>query len=245
MNKIGKRLLFAVILCAIIWILPSAALANSAEPPSLVILVNNPPKDLSIKLVSSENQPEATLRKIAWEGYYVFYSRQMQESSKYTLSIATNGESFEYTIDDSLKGYNNVFTLDLSNHELRPGKYPLRSVLLVSIRLLFTILIEGIVFWLFRFRQKRSWIVFLIINLVTQGVLNVWLNTEGSHLPNYLSGYLLFSLLAGELFVFISEILAFPIFIKEHGKMHTMIYALVANFISLIAGWYIITVLPV
>lgn len=242
MDKTGKRLLLVMVLCTLmISILPTTALANSAEPPSLVILINNPPDDLSIVLISNENQPEAIVRRVAWEGYYVFYSRDMLAGGKYTFKVTTNGESFECTLGVLLQRYNNVVTLDLSNRELTLGKYPLRSVLLVTIRLLLTLLLEGIIFWLFRFRQKRSWLIFLAINLVTQGALNIWLNSGGSLMPSYL----IFSLIIGEFFVFVAEMIAFPIFIKEHEKSRILIYAFIANLISLITGGYIISVLPV
>ncbi len=242
MNKTVKRLTFVIVLCVLmISILPAIVSANSAEPPSMVILVNNPPDDLSIVMVSNENQPEAIVRRVAWEGYYVFYSRHMQAGGEYTFRVNTNGESFNLTLDAPLQRYNNVVTLDISNRELTPGKYSFRSVLLVSIRLLLTLLLEGIIFWLFRFRQKRSWLIFLAINLVTQGALNVWLDSGGSLMPSYL----ILSLLVGEVFVFAVEMIAFPIFIREHKKSRIFIYAFVANLISLIAGGYIISVLPV
>jgi hypothetical protein len=39
--------------------------------------------------------------------------------------------------------------------------------------------------------------------------------------------------------------IAFPIFIDEHKKGRILIYVFIANLISLIAGGYIISVLPV
>ncbi|MFT5873148.1 MAG: hypothetical protein ACI8WT_002090 [Clostridium sp.] len=241
MKKNGKGFLLVMALCIfMISIMPIKASANSAEPPSLVILINNPPDDLSIVLVSNKNQPEARVRRVAWEGYYAFYSRDMQASGVYTFKVTTNGESFEYKIDVPLQGYNKVFTLDLSNREFTPGKYPFRSVLLVSIRVLLTLLLEGIIFWLFKFRQKRSWVIFLAINLVTQGVLNIILSSS-SLMPSYL----IFTLIIGEVFVFATEMTAFPIFIQEHKKSRILIYVFIANLISLIAGGYIISVLPV
>ncbi len=242
MNKVDKRLLLVMVLCTLmVSIVPTTALANSAEPPSLVILITNPPDDLSIVLVSNENQPEAIVRRVAWEGYYIFYSRDMQVDGEYTFKVTTNRESFECTLGTPLQHYNNVVTLDVSNRKLTPGKYPFRSVLLVSIRLMLTFLLEGIIFWLFRFRQKGSWLIFLAINLVTQGALNIWLNSGGSLMPSYL----IFGLIIGEVFVFAAEIIVFPIFIKEHKKSRVLIYTFIANLISLIAGGYIISVLPV
>jgi hypothetical protein len=243
MKKISKRLLAVIVLGMLMMaILPTVALANSAEPPSLVILINNPPDDLSITLVSNVNQPEARVRRVAWEGYYAFYSRDIKNDDMYTFMITTNGESFECTLSAPLlHHYNNVVTLDVSDRELTPGKYPFRSLLLVSIRLLLTLLIEGIIFWLFWFRQKRSWLIFLAINLVTQGILNIWLNSGGSLMPSYL----IISLIIGEFFVFAAEMITFPIFIEEHNKSRSLIYAFIANLVSLIAGGYIISVLPV
>lgn len=238
----GKGFLFIIMICTlIISIFPTTASANSAEPPSLVILVKNPPDDLSIVLLSNENKPEARVRRVAWEGYYAFYSRDMQIDGEYTFKVTTNGESFECKLDKPLQHYNNVATLDLSNKELLLGKYPFRSIILVSIRLLVTLLFEGIIFWLFGFRQKRSWIIFLAINLITQGVLNIWLNSGSSLMPSYL----IISLIFGEIFVFAAEMIAFPTLIKEHKKSRVLSYAFIANLVSLVAGGYIISVLPV
>jgi hypothetical protein len=110
----------------------------------------------------------------------------------------------------------------------------------VSLRIALTLLIEGIVFWLFGFRNKRSWIVFLAINLITQGALNIWLN---GFLP--LGSYLVVSLVFGEILVFIAEIIVFLALVKEHRHRRTLLYVSTANFLSLFAGGYIITVLPI
>ena len=36
-----------------------------------------------------------------------------------------------------------------------------------------TLLLEGALFWLFGYRLRRSWLVFLLANLITQGAVNV------------------------------------------------------------------------
>ena len=123
MNKTGKRLLLIMVICMLmISILPATALANSAEPPSLVILINNPPEDLSIVLVSNENQPEAIVRRVAWEGYYVFYSRDMQAGGKYTFKVTTNEESFECTLGAPLQYYNNVVKRKVQDRRIEMQK---------------------------------------------------------------------------------------------------------------------------
>ncbi|MDF2544231.1 MAG: hypothetical protein K0S47_3949 [Herbinix sp.] len=241
MKNIDKLLLSVLVLSILLTFLPKTAYANSAEPPSVVILVNNPPEDLSIELETDKSMINANVRQVAWEGYYSFYTRDIKTSSKFTFKITTKGESFTCTIDKPIQRYKNIYTLDLTSRELTSGTHPLRSVLLVSIRLLLTLVLEGLIFWLFGFRDKRSWFVFLIINLVTQGSLNIWLGIEAS----LMSSYLIFALIIGEFFVFVAEMIAFPIFIDEFGKTHTVVYAFVGNLISLIAGGYIISLLPV
>lgn len=241
MNNTGKRLILVMALCALmISLLPLTASANSAEPPSLVILTNNPPDDLSIVLVSKDTKSAASVEQVAWEKYYVFYSHDMKSDGEYWIKVTTSGESFECTIDN-LSHYNNVYTLDLSNQKLYPGKALSRSVLLVSMRLLLTLFIEGLIFWLFGFRQKRSWLVFLVINLVTQGALNIWLDKSSM----ILQSYFIFNLIIGEFFVFAAEMITFPIFIQEHKKRRISLYAFIANLVSLIAGGYIIEHLPI
>lgn len=242
MHKISKPLIYILLLGLLMaGMLPATAWANSAEPPSLIILVNNPPSDLSIVLASNKNMPEAMVKRVAWEGYYVFYSEVMQKSDEYLIKVTTNDKSFTCKIDTPLKYYNNVFTLDLSRQQLTPGTYPLRSVLLVSIRLLLTLFIEGFIFWLFGFRSKKSWLIFIVTNLITQGALNIWLNTGTS----LMGSYLILSLFFGEFFVFLAELIALPALLNEHGKLRILLFTFLANLVSLIAGGYIITVLPV
>ena len=236
-----KALLLIVIGILSISMMPMTIWANSAEPPSLVILVNDPPEDLSIVLISGEEAPEATVRKVAWEGYYAFYSRDLEKEGRYVFQVSTGQDQFEWSPDEALQGYNNVYTLNVNDQVFTLGTYPFRSAILVSIRVLLTLLIEGLVFLFFRFREKRSWLVFLVVNLLTQGVLNIWLNNGGSLMPSYL----LIALVIGEVFVLGAEMFALPLFIEEHKKSRILIFAIVANLASLVAGGYIISVLPV
>lgn len=242
MKKSGKLWIVTLLFCSMLLSMsPVVVRANSAEPPSLVILVKNPAKDLSIKLLSDTNEIKAKVNHIAWEGTYVFYSRDMRNGDTYTFRVTTGDDHFEVTLDEPVEGYNNVYTLNVGEKTLTAGKYPFRTILLVGIRLILTLLIEGFIFWLFRFRQKRSWLVFLFLNLITQGLLNLWLNNEAT----MSSGYLIIALIFGEFFVFAAEMVAFPALINEHRKRRSLAYAFIANLVSLIAGGYLITLLPV
>jgi len=48
-----------------------------------------------------------------------------------------------------------------------------------------------------------------------------------------------------EILVFITEIIAFLMCCKENTRLRKVLYVFTANFISLIAGGYIITILPI
>jgi hypothetical protein len=213
---------------------------NSAEPPSILIIVSNAPDDLEISIGEDNTNIKANKTSKIIERYYTFYSEDLRMAKDYTINISTGESNFEILLEEPLKTYNNIFTLNLDNQTLVPGKLMSRSILLVSLRIILTLIIEAIVFWLFGFRNKRSWIAFLIINLITQGALNIWLNGAAP-----LVSYLIFTLIFGEMLVFIAEIIMFLVLIKEHRPMRTLLFVITANFLSLFAGGYIITVLPI
>ncbi len=139
-----------------------------------------------------------------------------------------------------LNAYTSVITLDLAAQTIEAGKLLTRSILLVTLRLFLTLAIEGIIFFLFGFRNKKSWRVFLIMNLVTQGILNIVLDGATP-----LAYYLIFNLIFMEAVIFLAEIFGVLVLIKEHGEFRRVSFALVANTASLILGGYWIMNLPV
>ena len=238
MRKKDKLLLIMFLSIAMLIIVSAVCYGNSAEPPSILIIAPDAPDELEISIGPADIK--ASMRDKIIERYYVFYSADLRIAKDYNINISTGEDSFEILLEEPLKTYNNIYTLDLENQTLALGKSLSRSVLLVSLRIILTLLIEAIVFWLFGFREKNSWLAFLIINLITQGALNIWLN--GS-VP--LASYLVLSLVFSEFFVFIAEIILFWALIKEHSSGRVLLYVIAANLLSLFAGGYIITILPV
>lgn len=236
-----KRKLFAVILLLVFLMIgiPSTGYGNSAEPPSILIIVPNAPDDLEISMGTGEAFTKAKRTNNGIESYFTFYLRELRAAESYTLQVRTGEDAFELSLEKPVQNYNNIYTLNIKARTLTPGKLLWRDILLVSLRVILTLAIEAAVFWLFGYRSGRSWIAFLIINLVTQGLLNIWLN---SYSP--LGGYVIFSLLIGELGVFLTELIAFPVTVREHRPLRTVLYVLTANLLSLIAGGFLITVLP-
>ncbi|NLT27898.1 MAG: hypothetical protein GXX97_02355 [Dehalococcoidales bacterium] len=234
----------SALLCIILLVLTSLSAAgicnaNAAEPPSIIIIVPNAPQNLEISI----DNIQANRTEKAFESYFSFYSYSFQAVG-YTLTFTSGSDVFEITLDSPLNEYNNIYTLDLGRQILTEGELPSRDVLLVTIRIALTLLLEAMVFFLFGYRKKISWIIFLTVNLVTQGLLFIWLN---SLYTSPLSGdfYIILTMIFAEILIFMVEMTVFLIFVKEHRRLRTAGYVLVANLLSLILGGYLITVLPV
>lgn len=236
-----KSYMLLIIFFVIFSFLPTIAYANSAEPPGLILILKNAPADVSVSIVSADSIQEGKKRKVAWEIYYAFYNRDIGNNNEILLRVSGNGVSYDQIVGkEFLTGYNSIVTLDFSSQTIAAGKMLSRSILLVTQRVLFTLVIEGVIFILFRFRDKKSWIAFLMMNLLTQGILNVALNGASPF-----ASYLIFNLILMEFFVLFAELVGVLVFIKEHGRFRRVSYVLVANLASLVLGGYLITVLPI
>lgn len=235
--KIARRLI--CLLCAALFCVAAVpALANSAAPPQVIVIVNNAPRDLSIEAEVKGARLPAHKQTQGWETYFKFYYLGKTDPS--TLHVSTGGQTYSLPLGALPKTYDVVYTLDVGTRTLREGTPPWRTPALIALRVALTLLIEGAVFFLFGFRAKRSWLAFLIINLVTQGLLNYALA-----LGSIGDGYRMLALIALEILVIIVEIPAFIIAVKERGVWRRVLYTLAANIASLIAGGYLITLLPV
>jgi len=236
-----KRVPVVLIVLILLINLASVSFGNAAEPPYIMIIVPNAPDDLDIGIGSNESFTKAKVVDKKIEKYYIFYSRDLgdiKEAPVHTLKIDANGHVYEISFDKPPQRYQNIYTLNLESRTLNPGKSTARSITLVLLRVTMTLLIEGLVFFLFGFRHRRSWLAFLIINLLTQGALNIWINGLFS-----VQSYWFFGLVLIEVLITIAETVAVLCTIKEHG-IRRIFFAITANFLSFAAGAYLIAVLP-
>ena len=100
-----------------------------------------------------------------------------------------------------------------------------------------TLLMEGLILLLFRYRQKRSWAVFGAVNLATQGALAATLSVAAIRLGVGWGFYSL--LLMAETLVVIVESAAYMVLLKERSKSRAVFYGIVANTASAAIGWLI------
>ena len=256
MKKKVWVLCLSLLLCLL---LPLPASANSAEPPLFTILVIGPTGDLSLSLEFSSQGQEEPLEvrgdQLAWETYYRFERYQfpsLWEEAPVDLEIALQvdqgGESFRIPLDpDTDFSYNSLFTLDLSAKTLSSGQPFWRPPLLVGLRVLLTLLLEGLVFFLAGYREKRSWLIFLLVNLVTQLGVNLLIFSWSRPLASaYSMGLIgLFFYCPMELIVLLAEVAVFCSCLKEKTKGRAAACAILANLFSWALGGWLLTALPI
>lgn len=245
MKKQTKRLpiLVLALLVSVLSLIPASA--NSAEPPGLTVLVMAPPGDLEMAMSFPDR--EVALERVdkGWEAYYRYYyhndpgviKSQMKQAE---LVLRSGGKEILCPLpSDAFSTYNNLVTLDWSEPEVMVGQPVWRPWLLTALRVGLTLLIEGAIFWAFGYRTKRSWTIFLLVNLVTQGGLNLMI-----HGPD-LRGYWFLGFVLGEVLILLVELGLFTGLLKEREKPRAAICATLANVISLWIGCLLITNLPV
>lgn len=238
-KRLNHHGIFILILILTFLAIPSIGFANSAEPPSIIVLVSNPPTDLEIHLDRDGQIIESRKNEKLLETTFSFYSYHFEKNEIYQFLIVANGETIVIPIDTPLTRYNNLYTLDLKTNTITQGRVPYKNTLFIALRVVLTLFIEALIFYAFGFREKRSWIIFLVLNLITQGALNIWLN---SMFPS--NGYIIIALIFGEFFIFLAEMTGFLLLVQEHSKKRRAAYAFLANMISLVAGGYLLTLLP-
>lgn len=214
--------------------------ANSAGPPSIIIITTNSPDDLQVIFIMDGEEIEADKHNKFNEEYYLLYDYSLSTTKSYLVRLSSSDGSYILKIEKSLNKYNNIYRLDYKSQTLVAGKGIVRSTVLVSTRVILTLLIEGLIFLLFKYRELKSWIVFIIINLITQGALNIWINTAHPF-ESYIVLYLIFA----EYIILIVELLGLTFLIKEKKQMITVVYVVIANFTSLALGAIIIPQLPI
>lgn len=108
-----------------------------------------------------------------------------------------------------------------------------------------TLLLEGIMLIVFRYEWKRNWKPFLLINLVTQGILTALFSVQivrsGIH-PAYL-----LILIPMEIIIALTEGWLYTDFLHGHSKRRAFLYGVTANTVSCLTGfglvWFTHTVL--
>ncbi len=241
-----KKLLYILLPLILLLSMTIPAYANAAEPPGMIVLCDDLPEDAKLTM-ETEDGMQVDLRhvrrnNIAWESQYRLWFPVDFDDWQHAVLRVTAGES-SFTVplpDGTVMGYNTVLTLDYEKQTLTLGQNFWRQPLLTFLRITLTLLAEGLVFFLFGFREKRSWILFLALNLLTQGCLNTLINSNA-----FSSGYWMLMFYFMEFCIFLGETVALCLLMKEHKRWKRVICTLLANAVSLAAGILLISNLPI
>lgn len=226
-------------------ILPQPVSANSGPPPNLTVIVTGAPEDLVLTLETgreAEENPHVKESVRLWERCYRIYLTEWDyDPAGSTLVVKTEDAEYRYTVPEGAgDGYEDLLMLDFAAGTLTLGQPAWRKPLLVTLRVALTLLLEGLVFFLMGYRKPVSWVIFAVINLLTQAWLNVSIARAA-----FSGGYWFLLFLLMEAGILIVESIAFPLSVKEKGKGMAVFHAIAANLLSLALGGWMLGSLPV
>jgi len=241
----AKKLSAIVLTLILVLFLPVSASANAAEPPGMIIIVEGAPENITLTLElanESENEVRIQRAKKNWELYFrLYYPPEPDMLDGAVIRVESSEKVFICPIPTGAQNrYNNLLTLSYKTQTLTVGQRWWRQPILTSVRVTLTLLIEGLIFFSFGFRHRKSWMVFLIVNLLTQGWLNYIINSSA-----FSNGYWLVGLYLAEFTIFVTEAIVFLLTAKEKKKWQRSLYAVVANTASFAVGMLLINLLPI
>lgn len=152
--------------------------------------------------------------------------------------------------------FNSYYTVDLNGFEISHGeenKLPVvksykygGEIVSLLVRIVLTVAIEILVAVLFGYREKKQLKLITLVNIITQILLNVFLNIAHFKFGAFT---VVFLMVIGELAVFTVETIIYTerlnkIAEKQRPKWLAAIYAITANTASLILGRMLLLLLP-
>lgn len=170
------------------------------------------------------------------DGTWLFYRPGFSEPFRIAVANAESAQATQtpYVPDETF--INLVYDWETNTvREATPS--PLRFLARLASTLVPTLIIERLVFWLFGFRAKRSWLIFLAVNVVTQTAMHLifaWnIPIAGSH-PLYYA--LLF--IPSEVVICAVEAVAYVRLLKEQDRRRRVRYAITSNVVSAVLGYF-------
>lgn len=254
-RKLATALLLFVLLFASF---PAAAWAiGPYQPPTLTVVVLGAPKGTEMTVVMHKDgetfHSPIECERRAWESYYRVYRAGVWQIKDWygnaydfrdaELVLRCNGEEKHVPLPEGLlheRGFDETITLHYASGKLSYGLPGWRAPLLVGMRVLAALLIEGLFFWLSGYRDRKSWLLFLAINLVIHGALNVFCNGWINVNPDIYMVYYM-----GMIVSFLIECTAFLLLVDEYDSNRLISYLVRANLASHGANLLLISFLPI
>lgn len=247
-----KRFLtFWVVFLMLAALMPVRVYANSAGSPTCVIYSVNAPADTELIINYSDESTSVVEKSLRlWEKCYFLYFWGFDENNDNDefvyctkITVKSSEKSFEIDLPEKKTdgSFESVYTLDFEAETLTQNVSPLRAPLYMLLRIAFTLILECGFYYLVGYREKRSYVTFITVNLITQMFVNFVIN--GGSLDIFDDGTLLIYI-GMEMLVFIFEMIALPITIKEKKAGWTLLWTFTANTVSMVIGGIALLFVP-
>lgn len=252
MNR--KKRFAAALLAALLILTVPALAAGIYHAPVLTVIAPLAPGDMKVTVTIFKK--DATIPVVleaerkGWEMQYMLrreavYGVTTWYGNAYDfkdaeMTVEHGGETKVVPIPAELlseRGSEDYFTLNWRTGQLTAlSKW--RAPALMVMWAAIAMAAEGLVFYLYGYRNKRSWIVFLLLNLVTQSAhhsLVSGINVD----VNRLKVYILFIPL-----LFLVEMIVYVMFVDERSRDRTITFAALGNLASQAVVALLMGVLP-
>src|SRR5690554_1627464 len=184
------------------------------------------------------------------EGYYLINLTYLYPKKAKLLILDKDNNSVFISDDFSQKAFDALMEItlpsDYLNNEYNDITIVKENLKLVEannwrlgiqnliLRIALTFILEVVILIFFLYRQKRSYLLVGLTNLITQSLLSLAL-----FIIVYIKGDFsyLFYFITLELAVIILESFFYSKTLKEHSKKRAIIYAIVANIVSIVIGF--------
>ena len=144
------------------------------------------------------------------------------------------------TVDNGyLRGYDNLISLDFESQEITEGKTPMHIFLAVLIGTLLSVLVEMGIFYLFGFRQKRSWIIVVSMAVLIHGLTKLYVYIIFPEISSQV-----FFLVAADIFLLPLKVFFLFNLVKEHKISHRIIFLFTSFAACLLLVFLLLNILP-
>ena len=148
---------------------------------------------------------------------------------------------FEYDLTENTISDSDDIIINLNQGTVREV-YPIGAMILqIVICIIATLLIELGVLYLFKYRKTESYKKAIIVNLITQMLLQAMIIYGYVFINNYFSAWII--LILGEMVIFIIESVVYSLWLTEFTRKKAVLYAIVANIASFVFGMLSINIL--
>lgn len=231
--------------------------------PTITVVAYHAPEDLELKVEVQKNGESFTADtrqdRRGWETSFRLYREDVFRANSFSgndrdfagsvLLCRTGGEERRIPVPKeclTVGGSRDVMTLDCETWTLSPGLPAWRAPVLLGLRVLMVLAVKALIFLVMGYREGRSWLCFLLVNLATQIPLNliingrIWVNELNWNSAVFI-GLTLFCLVV----ILGLETMLMATLVTEHDRNRTGTYVAIANLAGIVTLFAGLSLLPI